>query len=457
MIIKKIPDHYPSVILGGIFFIYFNLISFHGLVQDQTVQIDTTRQTFQETSPDTINPWEVSNRIYKENIKTVQLYRQGFELSPPILKFNTNEKLRLAFDDLNADGKEYAFTIIHCNAEWLPSDLETYEYIDGYDEDYIYDFEYSSNTIVPYTHYELEFPTTDLIPKLPGNYILKVYFENPDSVYFTRRLYIVDQKVKFEGSIKQPTVIADRNYKQEVDFSVTTSNYRILNPYKDLKVVVMQNGRWDNAITNLKPKMAVSNKLDYNFDAGENVFDGGNEFRTVDIKSLQYNTESIAKIEYKGFDGYEITLRPDERKTFQQYKKEDDINGRFLIKTEDQEDTNIASEYVQVHFFLPYPVPIIEGSIYIKGELTGWNYSPLSKMTYDYKKHGYTKTMLLKQGFYNYQYVLKYDQQKTGEVSFIEGNHWETENEYTIYLYNREQGITYDKLIGIMHLNSRIK
>jgi hypothetical protein len=417
-------------------------------------QIDTTQKAIQPAPVDTINPWEASNQIYKKNIKTVQLHRQGFELSPPLLKLNTDEKLRLAFDDLDADGKEYMFTIIHCSADWLPSDLVTYEYIDGYNEDYIFEFEYSSNTIVPYTHYELTFPTPDLKPKLPGNYVLKVYFDHPDSVYFTRRFYVVDQKVKFEGRVKQPTVIADRNYKQEIDFTVTTSNYRILNPYKDLKVTILQNGRWDNAITNLKPKMAVSDKLDYNYDAGENVFDGGNEFRTVDIKSLQYNTESIAKIEYKGFDGYDITLRPDERKTFQVYKKEDDINGRFLIKTEDQSETNTASEYVQVHFFLPYPVPVIEGGIYIIGELTDWNYNPGAKMEYDFKRHGYIKTLLLKQGFYNYQYVLKYDRQKTGEVSFIEGNHWETENEYTIYIYNREQGDTFDRLIGVTHLNS---
>ena len=406
--------------------------------------------------PDSINSWEASNRVYRDNIKSVQFYREGWEMSPPLLKLNTSEKLRLVFDDFDADGKEFLFTIVHCDYLWNPSGLEEYKYIDGYYEDYIYDLAYSQNTIVPYTHYELLFPTDDMKPLIAGNYMLKVYYPVPDSVYFTRRFYVLDNKVKIEGNVKQPTIIENRKYKQEIDFTLTTSNYQILNPYSDLKVVIMQNGRWDNAITNLKPKMAINGKYDYNYDA-ENVVDGGNEFRTLDIKSLEYNTESIASIEYQGYDGYSVTLRPAERKTFTVYKTEDDINGQFIIKTEDQFETATAAEYVNVHFFLPYPVPMLDGTIYILGGLTDWNFNEYSAMEYDYKRQGYLKTMLLKQGYYNYWYVMKYDKQAVGEVSFIEGNHWETENEYTIYVYNREHGGEYDKLVGVEQLNSVIK
>ena len=209
-------------------------------------------------------------------------------MSPPLIKMNTGEKLKLTFDDLDADGKEYSYTIIHCDANWQQSDIEKYEYIDGYEEDYIYDFQYSANTIVQFTHYELLFPTDDLKPELSGNYILKVYFDHEDSLYFTRRFMIVDQQVAIEGRVKQATVIEDRNYKQEVDFEVLAQNYTIVNPYRDMKVIIQQNGRWDNAVTDLKPKMVINGKLDFNYDA-ENVFDGGNEFRALNLKSLKYN------------------------------------------------------------------------------------------------------------------------------------------------------------------------
>lgn len=401
---------------------------------------------------DTINYFESSNTIYQENIKTVLFHRQGWDLSPPLMKFSSGEKLLLSFDDLDADGKEYMFTIVHCDANWKPSDLEQYEYIDGYYEDYIYEFQYSVNTIVSYTHYELVFPTFDLKPKLSGNYMMKVFVENEDSLFFTRRFKIVDQKINIEGRIKQATDISDKKYKQEVDFEITSPSYQIVNPYRDLNVVITQNGRWDNAVKNLKPKMVIGQTLDYNYDY-ENVFDGGNEFRAFDIKSLNYYTENIERIEYR-YDGYQITLKHDEKTTFKNYKSEDDINGQLKIKTEDQDLTEIRSEYVYVHFFLPYAAPIIDGDIFIIGAITDWNFSDNAKLEYDYNRKGYVKTMLVKQGYYNYQYMLKYFDSEIADVAFIEGNHWETSNEYTISVYYREPGDDYDRLIGVTHIHS---
>ena len=405
---------------------------------------------FEET--DTLDHLANSNKIYKANIKTILFHREGWDLSPPLIKFNSGEQLRLSFDDLDADGKEYMFTIIHCNADWKPSRLEKYEYIEGYEEDYIYEFRYSANTIVSYTHYDLLFPTQDLRPEIPGNYVLTVYVEHKDSVYFTRRFMVLDQKVDVDGRVKQATRIEDKKYKQEVDFQILSPNYNISTPYRDLTVVILQNGRWDNAISDLKPKMVVAGKLDYNYDF-ENVFDGGNEFRSIDIKSLNYYTENIDKIDYDN-SGYHVFIRPDERRTFSVYKSDDDINGQVKIKTEDQDDTEIRSEYVHVHFYLAYDVPILDADLFLNGALTDWNLDDDSKMSYDYAKKGYVLTLLLKQGYYDYQYILKYHDQETGDVSFIEGNHWETRNEYTILVYNREQGTYYDSLIGLIHLNA---
>jgi len=393
-----------------------------------------------------------SNRVIQPNIKTILFHRNGWDMSPPLLTLNTDEKLKLSFDDLDGDFKEYIYTIIHCDANWESSELRKDEYIDGYYEDYIYNYSTSLNTIVPFTHYELIFPTDDLVPKLSGNYILKVFLEKEDSLYFTRRFMLMEPKVSIEGKVKQATMLQDRNYKQEVDFSIHTGGYRIVNPYKDLKVILQQNGRWDNTITNLKPKMIISDKFDYDYDT-ENVFDGGNEFRTFDIKSLTYYTEFIKRIENTNI-GYEVYLQDGERKTFTIYKTEDDINGQMKIKTEDFQITETEAEYVNVHFFLPYSVPMVDAEIYIIGQLTDWRFSDESKMTYDYKRKGYVKTMLLKQGYYNYHYILKYHNQIIGDVSFIEGSHSETENTYTIYVYNRELGAMYDMLIGVKHLNS---
>lgn len=422
-------------------------------------EIDSSNTTKKDIIEDIIivetvepNYIDLSNKIFKPNIKTVQLHRNGWDLSPPLIKFNSSEKLLLSFDDLDADGKEYMFTIVHCDATWKPSDIQQYEYIDGYYEDYIYEYRYSVNTIVSYTHYELLFPTNDVRPSIPGNYVLKVFVEEEDSLYFTRRFMLLDQKVNVEGEIKQATTISDRNYKQEVDFVILSPNYQIVNPYRDLKVVVTQNTRFDNALYDLKPRTAISGKLDYNYDY-ENVFNGSNEFRSADFKSLNYYTEYIARIEFTT-DGYQVYLYPGEKRAFKQYKKEDDIDGRFKIKTEDQDNTEVESEYVNVHFSLPYPAPMLEGSFYIFGGLSDWNYHPDFRMEYNYKEKQYEKTALLKQGYYNYLFIFKRDDEPSGDETMIEGNHWETRNEYTIWVYNREIGDQFDKLIGVTHINS---
>lgn len=401
---------------------------------------------------DTTNYLHFSNQIFRDNIKTVQFHRAGWDLSPPLMELNSNEQLLLSFDDLEADGKEYTFTIVHCNHDWTPSDLEPYEYIDGYEEDYIYQFRYSVNTIVPYTHYELLFPTPDLKPEISGNFMLKVYLDREDSLYFTRRFMVLEQKVDVQATVRQATRIDDKKFRQEVDFEILASGYSIPNPYRNLSIVIQQNGRWDNARFDIQPKMVVGDKLNYDYD-GELVFDGGNEFRSIDIKSLTYNTENVDKINYDR-TGYHVFLRPDKRRTFQVYKTENDINGQFKIKTEDQVDTETRSEYVQVHFFLPYDVPLMDADIYIQGALTGWTLNEHAKMNYDLSKRGFIHTLLLKQGYYNYQYVALQHGQQKGDVAFIEGNHWETKNEYTVLVYHREQGDFYDRLVGVTHVNS---
>jgi len=405
--------------------------------------------------PDFENFPEESNKIFQPNIKSVLFHREGFELSPPLLRFNHDEQLRLSFDDLDADAKEFTFTIVHCDASWAPTVLSPNQYIEGYTEDYIYHSSYSHSTLVPYTHYELLFPTDQLKPSVPGNYILKVYDQQPENLIFTRRFMVFDQKVEISAQVSKATIIEDRKSKQKVTFEIIYAGFRIANPYRDLKVLIIQNGRWDNRIHDLKPRMVVGNRLDYHYDY-ENVFDGGNEFRSIDLKSLNYYSENVANIETDR-NRYYVTLQPDKIRTYQVYKSERDINGRMIIRTEDRRDSSTEAEYVDVSFFLPYSPPLMDGHIYITGALTDWTYSTENRMNYNFQHKGYEKTLLLKQGYYDYHYVTLFEHSKWGDVAFIEGNHWEAENDYTILVYYREPADLFEQLIGVAQLNSRIE
>ncbi len=392
---------------------------------------------------------------YVDNIKTILFNRDGWELSNPIIKLNSDEKLFISFDDLDGDLKYYRYTVIHCDAFWNPSDLLQNEYIEGFMNDDIEDYHYSLNTAQEYTNYQHIFPTEDLKITKSGNYILKVFLEeDEENIVFTRRFMVMETKLSIEEKVKRPTSINDRNYKQEIDFDIYTHGYQIINPYKNLKVIIKQNGRWDNAITDLKPFMIKNDVLDYNYDE-ENVFNGGNEFRNFDIKSLKYNSERISEIIYNS-NMYHVYLRNDHRRTFKIYHLEDDINGKKLITTEDANNSFIEGEYVQVHFFLPYNAPLVDGNLYVFGALTCWNYTKEGKLHYNYDKSGYETTLFLKQGFYDYQYVFLESGQQEGDETFIEGNHRETNNDYTIYVYYRKSGSLYDKLVAVKHFVSAI-
>lgn len=400
--------------------------------------------------------------IYDASIATVLFHRLGFELSGPILIFNSDEQLRLSFDQLDEDYQLWQYTVIHCDALWQPTDLWQNEYIDGFTEGYIRDYAYSYNTLQEYTHYELVFPNNEFKFTLPGNYLLKVYPEGaPDRPIITRRFMVVDQRVSIAATVKQSSVVDQYFTHQEVQFSVLNAAYPILDP-RELKVVILQNDRWDNAIWGLEPLMLRHDEIDYHYTDGRNAFEGGNEFRYFDIKSLRYHSERVAAIESRR-DGYLVTLLPDAPRSFKPYVTYGDINGKFLIKTEDAPNVNVEGEYVWVDFLLPYQAPFSDGGVYIIGELTQWQFTGLAnapraaygkaQMKYNFARQGYEARLYLKQGYYNYLYGFLPNGSAKATLALLEGSHYQTRNRYTILVYYREQGSRFDRLIGAEVIN----
>jgi hypothetical protein len=394
---------------------------------------------------------------YPKNIRTVQLQKNDWEYSAPVIKLGSSEKLKLSFDDLAFEFKNYRFTIIHCDANWQPTDrLLQSEYIGGFFDDNITDYQYSKNTVQHYVHYELLFPTENLSPIKSGNYLLKVFLDyDQNNLVLTKRFMVIDERVNIIADIHRPTIINNYNSKQEIDFTIQTTGYQITNPYQDLKVIVMQNDRGDNAITKLKPLYVKDNELIYDFDQ-DNVFDGGNEFRYFDIKSLRWNSEYVKYNSTDSSKNNHTYLYPSKNRRFLQYLSDRDINGRFKITRQESSmaGSQTEAEYVYVHFTLPMKEAVENGSIYILGGLTGWKYANENKMHYNTILSQYEATLYLKQGYYNYEYVYLKDSEKQSDESFIEGSHSETENKYEIYVYHHPMSSNYDQLIGMKRVSS---
>lgn len=447
----KITNQIPSVNTTDDSLITSNITSKQArFISDSITLLENKIAKNQEIQKKFLN--ELRDSIFDQNIHTVLLHKTGWIFSLPIISLNSDETLNLSFDDFDADIKRFKFAIQICDADWQILPMQTFLYIEGYNEDYITDYKLSFNTIQKYQHYNLVFPNQHMKIKKSGNYIIKIYTDDINQPILIKRFMVLENIINIKSKIKDATMLNDRPYRQEIDFSILTNNLIIDNPSRNLFVKIYQNLRPDNAINDLKPRLIKGNELDYNYDE-ENVFNGGNEFRNFDIKSLKYNSERINKITFEN-KANQVFLHQDLARPFKVYKTEDDINGKFAIKSDYTKDYEIEADYAWVHFSLPYEIPTIEGNIYVYGAFTNWKLTEESRLKYNYKTRSYETSLYVKQGYYNYQYVLKRAMQSSLDESFIEGNHAETENDYFIFVYYRQPGEQYDRLIGFQQINS---
>jgi hypothetical protein len=402
------------------------------------------------------NTLRYEDYVYRPNIHTVQLHETSWEFAQPLIKFNSAEQLLLSFDDLDSDKKQYSISVVHCDAKWNPSDLMIQEYINGFYDLNILNFNFSVNTLQKYTHYTILFPTQNMQLTKSGNYIVYVYMDgDKNKLVLSRRFMVLDEKVSVIGNIKQAIGNDEQYEKQHLDFSIVNTSYNITNSHVDLKVVLTQNYRWDNAVYDIKPTFNTPNQLTYSLD-DMSTFNGGNEFRYFDLRSLRTYTERVKNIYKDSTNHYRAELMTDDNRSNLGYIFYNDLNGGFLIKNKDlASNQDIEADYVNVNFFMPFDNPTPEGNFYVLGKLTNWKLDKVNRMSYNYKRGGYECNLMIKQGYYNYIYAFLKDKSKAGDETLTEGNHWETENDYIIYVYHRTRGTYYDQLIGIRKFNSR--
>ncbi len=397
------------------------------------------------------------NAVYQENIKTVQMYREGFELTYPVIMLNEDVPLVFKFDDLSDADKNYYYTVVHCDANWNESFLTQADYIEGFHENPLNEYRLSFNTSFNYTHYSLTVPNENIRFTISGNYVLVVYEDNDkEKVVITQRFYVVDQRAQIEGRVRRATLDAFQGSNHEIDFAIIYNKDILLeNPLRDVKVILMQNNRWDNAIKDLKPLQIRQNRLEYDYDR-ENVFPAGNEFRYFDNRTNRFNGENVMATDFH--DPYfHKTIQPDEVRANKDFFEYREMNGKYTVESQDPEvrDYDTECDYTFVHFTLPLESPLLGGTINVFGALSGWNANKSNEMTWNFETSAYELTMLLKQGYYNYQYVYVPAGSMVADHTNIEGSFWETENDYMIFVYFRDFSGRYDRLVAYRLMNSK--
>jgi hypothetical protein len=381
------------------------------------------------------------------NIKSI-VFRGPTEDQFPVIKLG--ESIFLEFDDLLANEQDYYYKIVHCDYDWTPSNLLKSQFLKGVDNQRIINYENSYSTLETYSNYQLTIPNNNVSLKVSGNYVLEIY-NNSYELQFSRRFIVFKDIVKVGATVKRSRDFEFLNEKQVVQFSINSGNFRLVNPKKEVKVAILQNYHWPTAITNIAPQFTLGNELVYKYDQ-ETAFFGGNEYLLFDTSDLRAPSSQIARIEIGEL--YDHYLFSDTFRNSRPYTYFPDINGDFVIRTLQGDNSSREAEYSYVHFSLPYEETLGLDDVYIYGKYNNYAFTDENRMTYNEDTGMMQATLKLKQGFYNYKYATKGDD-KNIRTNAVGGNFHFTENNYLILVYYRNFGDMYDSIIGVGSANSR--
>lgn len=401
---------------------------------------------------------QIPDAVYSPTIRSVQLYRSGDQLSYPVIRLNSSEKLELHFDEIGGGVKAYSYTFQLCNADWTPAILSQFDYMRGFMQQRINTYRNSSIAFTRYTHYQATLPDQNIYPTRSGNYILRVFLNADTSrTIFTKRLLVVDEKATIPAQIQQPFNGQYFRTGQKVQFKVQLSDgLNVSNHLQQVKVAILQNYRWDNAHTDLKPTFFSRNSLEYNTE-NDAVFQAGKEWRWLDMRSIRFLSAQIESVKNKP-SSTDLIMRPDGDRSAQRFNFFRDANGMYTIETTESINPFWQSDYATVYFsYVPKGnIPFPDKDIYLFGQLTDYNLRDSAKMKFNAEKGIYETSLFLKQGYYDYCYVTidKNDPKRQASFEFTEGNYWESENEYMILVYFRPIGGRADELIGLGRVNS---
>jgi hypothetical protein len=384
----------------------------------------------------------LTNCLISQNIKSIQLRPLQENNFSSIVPLGT--QLQLSFDDLDADSKEYQYKIEHMTHDWKSSRLSSSQYIDGFDQNTILNVNNSFNTFQNYTHYSVKIPNINTVITKSGNYLLSV-LNYDDEVIFTRRFVLYESKTTIGVTVERSRYTKTLNTQQTIQFSVNHPNIRVNNPRQEIHVVVLKNKNWNEMISELQPTFFKPNQLLYTYTNKTNFW-GGNEYLNFDNKYIRNSSLNVVRVVREDiFHHYVYPYTYNEAK---KYTYNPDINGQFVIRTLEANDSKTEADYAMMHFSLLTDEPFLDKEVFIYGAFNDFNITNENKMQYDAKEKSYKVNILLKQGFYNYTFAT---QQSDGSVNThdINGSFYETENEYTVIVYYKPLGSFYERVIGI--------
>ena len=387
---------------------------------------------------------QVENEIVPPyNIKTVSFVQNKQNVVPI---FQLGDAFQLQFDDLYGTDASYFYEIVHCDYNWNPSDIQKRDYLQGFDNQRIQESSSSFNCLQIYTHYRLPFPNSTTQLKISGNYMLKIFNEDKE-VVFSRKFIVYENLATVPIQIKRARTVTNLDSKHNLEFTIKSNVINFQNPLKNIKTVLLQNGKFNSAISNIKPQFTIGNDLVYKYDT-PTQFWAGNEFLYFDNKEIRVASNTISRVDSQK-DIYSSYLFTNEARANSNYYNNQDVNGNFVIRRLFAENSDIEADYAWVYFSLSAPLfRSSDGSIYVTGMFNNYALTTENKMEYNPEKAIYEKAILIKQGFTNFEYLAVKPNGSIDSENAIDGNYFQTENEYTVLVYYKEDTDRFTRIIG---------
>lgn len=382
--------------------------------------------------------------IYVPTIKTLQVVVNQDWLSPPVMKLNSTDVLNISFDEMSHDYHRFVYKIEHCEADWSVSDeLFESDYIEGFNNNPIEDYQNSINTTVLYTHYKLQIPNEECRLKMSGNYRLTIYDEDNDGqIVLTAEFMVVEPIMSVGLAVTSNTDIDLNDSHQQLSMTLNYGPINITNREEQISTVVIQNNCHESSKINVKPNIVNHKGMRWEHNR-ELIFNAGNEYRKFEVLALSHPTMGIERISWDGhnYNAYPFVAEP--RKN---YLYDEDANGAFYIRNSDNIDNDYTCDYVYVHYKLKSP-ELSELTLAVDGNWATYGNHNIYRMEYDKTDATYNAAILQKQGYYSYRFVAV-DANGNMTLAPTEGSFYQTENRYQAYIYYKGTGERTWRLVG---------
>lgn len=391
--------------------------------------------------------------VIHPSFRSLRVEVPGRPLAPPVIDIdNPADRIVISFDEIADDRRYLRWSLTHCDASWRPEGLVDSEFLDGFNEATVEDYDYSQATLVHYVHYRITLPDPRVPVIQPGNYLLRVYDESdPDDTLLQARFGVCDNTASVAAEVTSRTDIDSNASHHQLGVRVDTRHLDVADPFNDLRVVITQNGRPDNEVTLITPQRVSGHEVIYEH-LRPLIFPAGNEYRRFETVSTYYPGMGVERIETDA-PVYNMTLYADTPRAPHDYLYDETLKGRYIVRDASVADSDTEADYVMTHFTLAMP-PLAGYDIFLDGDFTDRTFSPASRMVYNHASGAYEQSLLLKQGAYSYQYLAVPAGSMRGETAPVEGDKYQTVNEYTVRVYHRPKGSRFDRLVGVTSVQS---